>query len=85
MEEVLINSWWFNFRTMTANRDLPSNYGSRNYWDTVCPFSINNGVLFRSPYGGGFIPDFFCEPKDHYNDDIVRAYNNYVFERDVLK
>ena len=84
MEQVLINGWFFNFKAMIAYRAKKwEHYDLRSSVHEI-PFCISGGVIFRSPYGGGFIPDFFSHPEDIYDEEILRAHASYLFEKDVL-
>ena len=84
MKEVLINSWVFNFETMTATRDKNWHlYNEDSDRNTVC-FHIDDGVLWKKAADITWRGYFFSDPEHDYNDGILRAYATYMFEKQVL-
>lgn len=84
---VLINSWYFCFKTMMAHRDPKWKHfsaGPNNHKPIKVIFdgSIVDYPSQSGPHGVG---PFFRPPEDYFNEVIQREYMSYVFEQEVLK
>jgi hypothetical protein len=86
LDKVLINSWWFDFDKMQAHRDpdwLLYHKGSdRNIVDISWDHKKN--LMWKKVMEHVWQGHFFEDPESHHNETILRAYADYIFEKDVL-
>lgn len=83
----LINNWYFDFKHMRAHRAKKWVHYQSCQISMIYLEMGDDGKIYKadqhSPLGWDQM-EFFDEPEVNYNEDINRAYIDYLFETQVL-
>lgn len=84
-EEILFNSWFFNFKTMRASRDTDHFLYQRDDDKNTVDIKIENGsVLWKKLDDKGWRGHFWGAGSGK-NEFVAAAYISYIFEKDILE
>lgn len=80
MVVVLINGWFFDFKKMRAFRK-----GDSNVWVCIKGIGTPPSIIKKLPYSyhDNTWTNFFDEPEDHYNNNIDRAYHDFLLAQSI--